>query len=144
MKTKTSQTSLDKALIESANAGDVDRVKDSLIAGADIHAQEDFALRWAALEGRSEVVRFLLDNGADIHSQDDGALFLAAEKGHSDIAMLLIARGADLEVGIEAAKERADPWMLELLTKIKRSREEKDMLLAEVPVPERAAGRNRI
>ena len=47
--------------------------------------------------------------------------------------MLLIAHGADLEVGIETEKERAARGMLNMLSRVKHSREEKAILSAEVP-----------
>jgi ankyrin repeat protein len=34
-------------------------------SGADIHANDDQALRWAALGGHPDVVRFLIMSGAD-------------------------------------------------------------------------------
>ena len=48
---------------------------------------------------------------------------------------LLLDRGADLGAGIEAAKEGEDRKMLDMLNRVKRSCEEKAILLAEVPKP---------
>ena len=47
--------------------------------GADIHANDDCALRWAAEHGRLEVVKYLIDNGADIHARGDRALNFATK-----------------------------------------------------------------
>jgi len=48
-----------QALIESARMGNIDGIKAALAAGADIHADHDDALRWAAASGHAEVVRVL-------------------------------------------------------------------------------------
>lgn len=64
------------------------------------------ALRAAAGEGRSEVVRYLLDNGSDaddLGSESDetyqtrtsSALIAAAEAGHQDIVKILLEHKAD-------------------------------------------------
>ena len=42
--------------------------KSLLEHGADVHAMEDSALRWASEEGHLEVVRILLEHGADVHA----------------------------------------------------------------------------
>ena len=96
MKKKTSQKSLDRKLLELFKAGDLDRVKDLLSAGAAIHAQDDRALCWASFNGLAEVVQMLLDGGADIHTQNDYALRWAAENGHIDVVRVLLDRGADV------------------------------------------------
>jgi ankyrin repeat protein len=35
--------------------------------GANIHAHNDYALRWSAQNGHLEVVHYLIDQGADIN-----------------------------------------------------------------------------
>ena len=54
--------------------------------GADIHAQGDLALRWAAMCGRLEIVKYLIERGADIHYL---ALCWAKESGHTRVANFL-------------------------------------------------------
>ena len=63
------------------------------------------------------------------------ALRSSVANGHADVTMLLITYGADLEVGIETAKKKANHGMLDVLNQVKHSREEKAILLAEVPKP---------
>ena len=118
--------------------GDAKRVKDLLDRGSDIHARGVRALRLAAGGGRVEVIRLLLDRGADTLAGGNWVLRNSVDNGHADAAMLLIAHGADLEAGIEAAKNLEDHKMLDMLNRVKRSREEKAILLTEVPKPHRA------
>ena len=75
----------DKELLKIDNLGIVD-----------IHADDDYALRWAAEKGHFEIVKFLVENGANIHADGDSALCLAAEEGHFKIVKFLIKNGADI------------------------------------------------
>jgi len=66
------------------------KVIDELIkSGADIHADNDYALRWASGHGHKEIVELLIKSGADIHAGNDYALRWAAENGHKEIVELL-------------------------------------------------------
>jgi ankyrin repeat protein len=58
-------------------------------SGAKIHADKDYALRWAAANGHLNVVRFLIESGANVHADNDWALRIAAENGHLDVVRLL-------------------------------------------------------
>jgi len=66
--------------------------------GADIHADEDYALRWSALNGHLEVVKYLVEIGADIYARDNYALKYSAINGHLDIVKYLVENGADIHV----------------------------------------------
>ena len=96
-------------LVGSSMRGDVNRVNVLLDSGADIHAQEDYALRWAAKRGHLEVVKLLLDRGAGIHAQNDDSLRWAAWHGHLEVVKLLLDRGAD----IHAEYDHAFRWAAE-------------------------------
>jgi len=78
-------------------------VKDAIAAGANVHARNDGALRWASIYGHTEVVKLLLDAGADVHAQDDDALQWASYNGHAEVVRLLLAAGADVHAGDDAA-----------------------------------------
>ena len=105
MKTKTSasQKSLDDSFLRKVMEGDEYLVRDSLSAGADIHAQEDYALRYSAEYGHIEQVRMLLDGGADIHAKDDNALRSSAWNGHIEVVRLILDRGADIHANDDNA-----------------------------------------
>ncbi len=47
------------SLIEAVESGDLAKVKELVEAGADIHALDDCALRWASERGQLEVVKYL-------------------------------------------------------------------------------------
>jgi hypothetical protein len=71
-------------------------VKMLVDAGADVHANDDFALRYAAENGLTAIVKVLLDAGADVHACNNYALcWAAAEKGHTEIVKMLIDAGAE-------------------------------------------------
>ena len=58
----------DDALMASVRAGDVERVRALLDAGADLHARDEHewtALCWASGAGHAAIVRVLLERGAD-------------------------------------------------------------------------------
>ena len=57
--------------------------------GIDIHADDEYALRWASENGHLEVVKLLLENGANVHAYNDYALRLASEYGHLDVVKYL-------------------------------------------------------
>ena len=87
---------IDEELIEYARNGDLQKVQLLLDKGADIHANDDEALRWASSNGHLEVVRLLLSNGANIHSYNDFALRYASYHGYLEIVKLLLANGAEV------------------------------------------------
>ena len=71
-------------------------IEELLDEGADIHVDNDHALRSASRNGRLETVKLLLDRGANIHAGDDEALCSASENGHYKTVKLLLDRGADI------------------------------------------------
>ncbi|KAJ3285200.1 hypothetical protein HK104_009595 [Borealophlyctis nickersoniae] len=65
--------------------------------GADVHAQDNFALFWAACEGQSDVARLLLKFGADPldEKESEMARTLGADRANGDVAIRR-ARAAQL------------------------------------------------
>ena len=56
--------------------GDLELVKYLHINGANINADNDYALRWAAYYGHLEVVKYLLQNGARINYTSEVLCFV--------------------------------------------------------------------
>ncbi len=92
---KIDQNILNWMLIEMAGRGSVKGVSMMLSKGADIHEEDDWALRWASAR-HLEVVKYLVEQGADIHADDDYAMRWASERGHLEVVKYLIEHGADI------------------------------------------------
>lgn len=96
-------TSLDRALYEAAESGDVSDIGRQLNAGANINcalAGDGSPLIGAARKGHLEAVRFLLDRSADPNMPvpgDGNPLITAARKGHTAVIALLLDRGARID-----------------------------------------------
>ena len=93
----------EEKLIEAAEEGDLQEVKQLTQHGADIHAENDYALQLAARNGHLEVVKYLIQSGAEIHAGNDAALRWAARNGHLEVIKYLIRSGADIHAGNDAA-----------------------------------------
>jgi ankyrin repeat protein len=87
---------LNHEVILAINKGDIGEVKRFLRHGVDVHANRDHALRYASVQGHSEIVKLLLEHGADIHASDDSSFKSACYYGHLEIVKLLLEHGADL------------------------------------------------
>ena len=90
------QSNLDNRLFNAAIAGDKEEMRALLVAGADVHAQDDQALRGAAENGHTQMVQTLLAAGAKVHAKDDYALRCAALNGHMEAVKALLAAGASV------------------------------------------------
>ena len=86
----------DYALRWSARNEHIEVVKLLLEKGANIHADNDYALRWSAKNGHIEVVKLLLEKGANIHADDDYALRLSACYGQIEVVKYLLEKGANI------------------------------------------------
>jgi hypothetical protein len=97
------------ALGKASENGKVEIVKMLLKAGADVNAEDDYALRMASA-GHFEVVKLLLEAGANIHSNDDYPLLRATNRGHLEIVKLLLKYGANVramdDFSIKTASEK--------------------------------------
>jgi FOG: Ankyrin repeat len=90
-------------LITASQNGNVKVVKELIQAGADVHVNEDEALRWASLNGHVEVVKELIQAGADVHTNKDVSLRLASQKGHTEVVMVLLQAGADVHTNEDSS-----------------------------------------
>src|SRR6266436_3450624 len=81
---------IQQAFVNAAKVGDLPALKHWQAQGADILAESDYAVRYAAENGHLEVVRYLKEQGADIRAADDDAVRSAAEKGHLEVVRYLV------------------------------------------------------
>jgi len=96
----------ERALLDAAESGNIEAVKQQLAAGTNVNAKDDAfsgetPLHWAAENGHKEIVELLIASGADVSaktSRKDGwtPLHDAAKYGHKETIELLIAKGADM------------------------------------------------
>ena len=65
-------------------------------AGADVHFNDDQALRIASFYGHLPVVEVLVKAGADVHANHDEALRYASSNGHLPVVEVLVKAGANI------------------------------------------------
>ena len=75
--------------------------------GADVHVDNDFAIRYASEEGHLDVVKYLVSIGADIHADNNYAVRHASEEGHLEVVKYLVELGSDIHAQNEYAVRRA-------------------------------------
>ena len=86
---------LNQLLISKSETGNIDHIRFLLNNGANIHALDYMALRFAAENGHKDVVELLLTCGANVHAWNDRVLISAAKNGHRDVVELLLKNGAN-------------------------------------------------
>ena len=87
-KIKTNKVILNEPLIHLVEFIDI-----AINNGANIHFENDLALRLASHNGHLEVVKYLISRGANVHARNDLALRHASDNVHLDIVECLIANG---------------------------------------------------
>ena len=113
----------DHALLDAAEGGYIEDVKQAIAEGADVNAKDGYRpvhklgltpLNFAAMFGHTEIAELLIDKGADANAKDEKfgltPLHNAAESGRKEIAELLISKGADVnakDTGGETPLDRA-------------------------------------
>ena len=95
--------SADDLLIKSSEIGFIKGVKLAIKNRADVHTNNDYALRWASDQGHTEVIKVLLDAGANVHVNNDYALSRASEYGNTEIVKVLLDVGADVHADNDGA-----------------------------------------
>ena len=92
------------ALRRASYAGQLNSVKYLIESKmADIHFDEDIALRSAAGNNQFDVVRYLIEVGADILPREDGAMGPAGRNGHLDVLKYLTDRKGRIPEGSDYA-----------------------------------------
>ena len=82
------------ALIEAVSNNHFDVVK--YLVGEKNMRPSDAALTRAVLFERRDIVKYLIENGANVHAENDYALRWTARAGHFDLVRLLVAKGANI------------------------------------------------
>jgi hypothetical protein len=99
------QQELNRGLLDAANQGDLQRVRDLLSNGADVNATDGkegpalVAAAWRSAGGKLDVVKLLMAKGADVNAKTNKgttALYVAATLNYRDLAKLLLDKGADV------------------------------------------------
>ena len=85
------QKTLNRRLLKASQNGDTEDVQILLEAGANVHAEDNFALLCASANGHTEIVKLLLEAGANVHAVHHQALRWASHRGHTEIVKLLRA-----------------------------------------------------
>jgi hypothetical protein len=98
-----SETCINHSVVIASMKGNANLLRLLLKNGADVHAHNDAALKWASESGHTEVVKILIDYGANIHVQNDYALRWSSVNGYFDIVTALLEHGADVHAGNDAA-----------------------------------------
>jgi ankyrin repeat protein len=75
---------IDSDFKEAAENGRLDTVKYLISMGANVHANDDYALRWAVGNGHLDTVKYLVSIGADAHACRFSAIRWATADGHYD------------------------------------------------------------
>jgi len=82
------------SLFSLCKIGDLNGVKNLVSIGANIHADNEYALRWSAEDGHLDVVKYLLSIGADINIFDDFILRCIDTNGHKEVINYLLSVAA--------------------------------------------------
>jgi len=117
----------DSGLMDAANKGNIEEVKQHLTGGADVNVKGIGGmtpLHRAAREGHKEVSELLIANSADVNAKDKRGrtpLHRVGREGRKEVAELLIAKGADVNAKSESGLFRGETPLDEA---IKRKRME--------------------
>ena len=90
------QSQNNNILLSEAATCHVSLVKHALEKGANVHYNEDRALRFACLAGQLDIVKHLVKSGADINVSNSAPFFVSSFYGHLDVVKFLV----DLDVSI--------------------------------------------
>ena len=91
-------TKEEKGLIEASRDGNLQKVKDLIKHGTDIHVNKEEAFYQAVSNGHLNVIKYLTSQGINIHVDGDYALCLAAGYDHLNVLKYLVDQGADASI----------------------------------------------
>jgi len=89
-------TNINSLLEDSIQANNMIGVKVALKNGADIHTNDDYAVRYVCYNNSLELVKYLVENGANIHANNNQPIRLASERNYINIVEYLIEKGVNI------------------------------------------------
>ena len=100
----------DDAVRRAPSRGHLEVVKYLVSLGANIRAHDDSAMLWASASGHLEVVKYLVSLGANIHTNNDKPLIMASAKGHFFVVKYLVSLGANIHAQKDYALRHASAY----------------------------------
>ncbi len=102
-------------LVTGAATGMIDIVNEALDQGANIHFEDDLALRTASLMGNAPIVRLLVDKGANVNAASSEALLYAAKSQDGPLVEFLLSKGASIEAMMRGHRREIDQGTVDTL-----------------------------
>lgn len=129
--TSREQKLLNREFFEGVRAGDLEKTKEALEAGADVNAKDIMtyrtALVWAIMTKDRNMVELLLENGADpntVSVSNNPPLVYAVAADLPEVAEMLLEKGADANAkdsgGVSVLKQAAMNTSVELVKLLKQ------------------------
>ena len=100
---KEDQDYIDRALIHYVQAGDYFQSRDFLLDGANVHYQDDEALRIAVETKEEDITLMLLIWEADVHARDNEIWKMAAVTDEPGLLRSMISYAKDIRAGDDCA-----------------------------------------
>ena len=77
-------------LVEACYTGNIEKIKCLVEQDFNnVHAWNNYALRWSAYHGHLEIVKYLIEKGVDIHADNNETLRLSVLHGQLEIVNYL-------------------------------------------------------
>lgn len=102
-------------LVTGAATGMIDIVTQALDAGANVHFEDDLALRTASLMGNAPIVKLLVEKGANVNAASSEALLYAAKSEDNDLVAFLLSKGASIDTMMRGHRREVDQTTVETL-----------------------------
>ena len=115
---------LNKQLIHAATNGNLKIIKYLVEQGADIHADNDYALRLASSYGKLEIIKYLVEKGSNIYMNNNSALRRASQSNQLEIIQYFLFY-CEMEIN-----QKTKNWLIEKNKKeVLQLIEKRDLLL---------------
>lgn len=102
-------------LVTGAATGMINIVNEALDAGANVHFEDDLALRTASLMGNAPIVKLLVEKGANVNASSAEALLYAAKSQDNDLVAFLLSKGASIDTMMRGHKREVDQVTVDTL-----------------------------